>query len=385
MIPLGQRHRLSIGFVLGCITPNAGGLFYSVRRLAQEMHKLGHAVSIYSFEEAGSRDALADWSPLRPRLFPKFGRGSAVMAPGLTKALLSAHHDVVHQHGIWLPTSAAVLKWGQRTNRPTVISPRGMLDPWALGRSRWKKRLATLAYERANIRNAAALHALNEAEKDAISAAYPDCPVWVLPNGVDPAPHALRPGQHKMKTLLFMGRIDPKKGIEELIQAWPTIARDNPDWQLAIAGTGPADYAAKLLRTSERMARVTWLGDLRGAEKAKALAESGAFVLPSHSEGQPMAVLEAWAAGVPVFMSSACNLSEAFASREAIEVRPDPALLAQSISSGLKRPDLEEIGLRGQARAQRDHAWPVLARRFEALYADLADRHAPTLRRKVVR
>jgi len=379
------RHRLSIGIVLGSITPEAGGLFYSVRRMAQELLSIGHTVSVYAYDEPGAAEAMCDWAPLRPRLFSRRGVGSAAVPVGLASALVEADHDILHQHGIWLPMSYAVLSWQRSTRRPTVISPRGMLDPWALQQSVWKKRFALLAYEQANLRRASALHALNESEARAINAAYPQAQVQIIPNGVDPAPIDLRPDLSDGKTLLFLGRIDPKKGVEHLLRAWRSIAGRHLDWSLAIAGPDTSTYASDLKKRFSTVPRITWQGDVRGRAKARVLTDASAFVLPSFSEGQPMAVLEAWSAGCPVLMSEGCNFPDAFDRKEAIRLDPEHGDLATALSSALERDDLEEIGKRGKKRAERDHAWPMLTHGFDALYARLSTQGSAARARRTAR
>ncbi|MEL6168582.1 MAG: glycosyltransferase [Pseudomonadota bacterium] len=368
--------RFSIGVVLGSVTQNAGGLFTSVRRSAQELQRAGHRVTIYAPGLREDVDTFGDWAPLVPQLFPPVGPAPWGFARGLGRALRAGNHDVIHQHGIWQGFSASVRDWGRRTGGPVVIAPRGMLSTWALSRSRAKKRVAALAYERANLAQAACLQALTAAEANEIANVVPGARIEVIGNGVDPAPPRLDSRAcQEPKGLLFLGRLHPKKGLEQLISAWGQVASFCPGWELRIAGWGAPDYSARL-RTMARNARapIVFLGPVFGAEKAATLASASAFVLPSASEGQPIAALEAWAAGLPTLLTEACHLPEGRAAGASLPLSADPAELARDLRAALVRPDLAEIGARGRALVARAFSWDGVARQHADLYARLLDR-----------
>ncbi len=378
-VRLSSRNTLSVGIVMGSMSHLAGGLYQSVRRTAQELTRRGVVVTVYALEDEESAACMAPWYPLRPRLFRPVGPRPLGFAPRLTQALVAAGHDVVHQHGIWQAFSASVLGWRRRTGRPIVVSPRGMLSPWALRRSAWKKGIAAKGYERANLTGARILHALTPAEQADILAWAPGSEVVVIPNGVDPAPTLLPVGPSRMgqKTLLFLGRLDPKKGLSELIHAW-ALAKDRlPGWRLAIAGWGEIAYDRTLRQQAAWLGigdTIAFTGPLYGARKAHALASADAFVLPSYSEGQPMAVLEAWAAGLPVLMTRACNLNEGFAAGAAVEIETGPGRLATQLTDSLNRPDLPEFGLRGRKLVAERFSWDITAAAHVDVYRSIANK-----------
>ena len=285
----------------------------------------------------------------------------------------------MHQHGIWQATSLATLAWGRRTGRAVMISPRGMLDAWAAANSGPKKRLASLAYERRNLGAAACLHALAESEAQAIRAYGLKAPIAVIPNGVDlPAashaePSAAEPGRRK--TLLFLGRIHPKKGLAELIEAWAALGREAPrvaaEWRLVIAGWDDGGHLAGLRERAKRLPQelaIEFPGPLLGDDKDAALRSADAFVLPSFSEGLPMSVLEAWAYGLPTFITEACNLPEGYTRRAAIRIGTEPRKLARELAAGLVRPDLGAMGRRAEALARERFSWPEVAARHCLAY-----------------
>jgi poly(glycerol-phosphate) alpha-glucosyltransferase len=187
-------------------------------------------------------------------------------------------------------------------------------------------------------------------------------------------------GDPVRRTLLFLGRLHPKKGIRELLIAWARIAKDSPgiarSWRLAIVGWDDAGLLEQLRATTKELGlgedSVVFPGALFGEDKAAALWNADAFVLPSYSEGLPMAVLEAWAHGLPVFMTRECNLPEGFDAGAAIEIRTDPAELAAVLARALPRPDLAEVGRRGRELVRSQFSWPAIVSELRTVYDWLA-------------
>jgi len=285
------------------------------------------------------------------------------------RALARIAPDIVHTHGLWTPLSAAALAFRRRTGRPTIVSPHGMLDPWAMSNSGAKKRLALALFERAHVSGAVFIHALNSAEAEAIRAAGIRASVAIVPNGVDSNPRdAPAPDFMDRPTLLFLGRITPKKGVSELIAAFARAAPRLPGWRLAIAGW---DDRAGNVRSEATAtgADIVFPGPLFGEAKAAAFANAAAFVLPSHSEGLPMTVLEAWAAGTPVLMSAACNLPEGFAAGAAAEIPLDPLGMADVLTASLSDAGWRAAAGAAGERLVRNHfSWDDIAETFLALY-----------------
>src|SRR5262249_10183256 len=256
----------------------------------------------------------------------------------LVPALLDADLDILSAHGLWKYCSVGSHRLHRQTGRPYVVHPHGMLEPWALRNASWKKRIAAALYENQHLRGAACLRALSKAEADSIRA-YGLCnPVCVIPNGVD-LPD-LRESNTKTqsenrKTLLYLGRLHPKKNISNLIRAWNATFNSRRGsgkrWVLAIAGWDQGGYESELKRTAAG-ASIVFLGTRFNAEKSECYRTCDAFILPSLSEGLPMTVLEAWAYAKPVLMTAECNLPEGFAVEAAVRIGSS----SEEIAAGLK-------------------------------------------------
>ena len=371
---------LSLGVVVGSVSRNGGGVSAAVRNLTSAILAKGSQVTAYGVKDQYTERDLSAWGPVLPQVFGSFGPRTFGYAPELGRALTTAEHDLVHQHGLWLPTSAQILCWRKRTSRPVVISPHGMLDQWALRNSSWKKRVALAAYEKANLNGAACLHALNVAEARAIRSFGLRNPLAIIPNGVDlPDPGAILPKPSftydDRHILLFLGRLHPKKGLKELIEAWALLKRHAPDvvdnWLLTIVGWDDGGHLAGLRSLVQRYGLyrdVIFPGPIHGTAKLGVLASASAFILPSYSEGLPVAVLEAWAHAQPVFMTGACNLPEGFASDAAIEITTEPEEIATQLADHLPDPALHERGHAGQKLVVEQFTWPRIAGMHDAVF-----------------
>ncbi|MEM8852603.1 MAG: glycosyltransferase [Pseudomonadota bacterium] len=286
------------------------------------------------------------------------------------KALRFHGVQLVHTHGLWTGLSTAALNWAQRTGGPTLVSPHGMLDGWAMTRSRWKKRAAMALVERRHLNSATCVHALTEHERSTLRTLGVTAPIAVVPNGVSqPDPLALSPPAWLDRpTLLFLGRIHEKKGLLPLIAAWSKASGRLEGWQLAIAGweDGPCDVRAEAARCE---GRIIFPGPLYGDDKQAALTHASAFVLPSHSEGMPIAVLEAMAHGRPVLMSAACALPEAVDAGAAARISTDHDAMAVSLTQHLNDADwLGEAGKAGRKLVAERFDWDKIADLWRAIY-----------------
>lgn len=368
---------LSVGIVTPTVSRAGGGIFPIVLAHARELATYGHQVVVHGLDcdPKGIDRSLWEGVALSLHRPGPFG-----YAPRLLDDLLAADHDILHQHGLWLYPSVAVSRWRARTERSTVISVQGMLEPWALTNSAWKKRIAAIVFESGNLRNAGAIHC-SAGERGGVHRSVPGAPIAVIPNGTDlPSLAALRKARvssaNGKKTLLFMGRLHPKKGIAELIEAYSLLQRTEPTlssrWHLVIAGWDDGGYAQGFQELARNLGLdsddVTFPGPRFGKDKSALLASADAFVLPSYSEGFPMAVLEAWAHGLPVLMTQECNIPEGFAAGAAIQIGCRPRTLVAELARALARDDLPAIGSAGRALVESRFAWPSVVADLTQVY-----------------
>ncbi len=366
---------MRVGLLTASASRQAGGLFWSVRSLAKQFQSQGVQVQVFSGRDAYSEEDSTAWGAVSLQMLATTWPGSFGFSPGLRKRLLAEDADLLHTQGLWMYPSVAAWSWGRRTGKPWLVSPRGMLDPWAIGNARWKKLLAGLVYENRHLRGATCLHALCKAEADAFRAYGLTNPVAVIPNGVELPEFSAEPvipewagGLPKgARVLLFLGRLHPKKGLPALLDAWARVSRStDAPWFLVIAGWDQHGHRAELERMVATLridGSVRFVGPQFGEQKAASLQRADAFVLPSLSEGLPMAVLEAWAYQLPVIMTPQCNLPEGFIAGAAVPVDADSESIRGALSTlfGLSDEAREQMGARGRQLVEERFTWSTVA------------------------
>ena len=392
--------------VMDSISRAGGGLFDAERCLQRQLADEGVEAVVLGLEDRYSREDAAKWAPVRPRVFPLCGPTAVGWSPAQHEALQRETADVLYRAGLWTLPSRAAHRWSRTHGKPEIIAPHGMLDPWALRQSAWKKRLVRWAYEDAHLRDAACLRALCHSEADSIRAYGLTNPIAIIPNGVEvPEDRGQGTGDRGQgtgrKTLLFLGRLHPKKGLVNALRAWADIPtkdqgpRTKDAWQFVITGWDQGGHEAELKRlcdeldirwadaelsvvgcqlsealddgapptpsssqmrgprfaqgalsrstdngqrTTDNRVSVLFLGPVFGEAKDALLRRADAFILPSFSEGLPMSVLEAWAYGLPVLMTEHCNLPEGFAAGAAIRIGTDVASIAEGMRELMSLP-----------------------------------------------
>ncbi len=374
---------MKVGFLVGSVSREAGGLFQSVRGLAKAVASANMAASVFGISDEKSAVDSLEWRPLSVHAFrPRFRAWG--YSNQLLPALLRADLDILSTHGLWKYCSVASHQWHRRSGQPYIVHPHGMLEPWALRNARWKKQIAALLYEHTHLHDAACLRALCEAEEQSIRAYGMRNPICIIPNGVDlpelvessalevESPPIQKFAQGR-KVLLYLGRLHPKKNVANLVRAWKqTLDSDAPisnSWILAIAGWGKTAYEQKLQDLAAGPS-VVFVGAQFGAEKNACYRACDAFILPSLSEGLPMAVLEAWAHAKPVLMTPECNLLEGFAAGAALQIGAGP----EEIAAGLKQvtkmndEDRRAMGDRGRTLVSTKFSWPRIGEQMRSVY-----------------
>ena len=268
--------------------------------------------------------------------------------------------DLVHIHALFSHSSIAAGMIANYRGIPYVVRPLGVLNKWGMeNRRRSLKRLSLRHIELPMLRRAAGIHYTSSAERREASAAHPD--IGLLPSVVIPLPIETKLDEdssrlarfHQRFTevgdrpiVLFLSRIDPKKGIELLLSALMEIVKSVPDVLLVLAGAGDERYLAALRAKIEAKGlfnNVLWAGFLEGKEKAAAFRAATVYVLPSYSENFGIAAAEALAAGAPSILSDQVAISDDVASADAGIVVPcEPAAIAKAILSLLQDAELRK-------------------------------------------
>lgn len=362
-----------IGLVSAWASRLGGGVFEAVVAQARLIEAQGGEALVFALADKHSAEDAARFGAAQVQVFPVKGPAQIGYAPALLPALLGAGLDCLHLHGIWMYPSLAASRWARASGRAYVVSPHGMLDPWITVRGRWKKALARVGYERTNWRQASFLHALTQREaKDIARESGRQDSVVIANAGPEAGPVAKTP---RAPHLLYIGRIHPKKNLIALVDAWQRAERPT-EARLTLAGWGDeADVAELQIAVAAAGPSVEFVGPVYGGAK-QALLEAARFtVLPSHSEGLPMAVLEGWAAGTPAILTGECNLPEGFAAKAALECGYDAATIAPALDAALRIDDADWLAMAGAAHglATGPFAAETIAARWGEAYLRAID------------
>jgi glycosyltransferase involved in cell wall biosynthesis len=346
-----------------------GGPIFAVHGLCRALARRGHEVHVFTTNVDGPGtsdvplDCPVEMDGVRVHYFASQFRRlyySSTMRNALRTFVPLC--GAVHVHSVFLwPTSAAA-RIAARAGVPYVVSPRGMLVEELIRRkSRIAKSLWLRAVERETLRDAALIHFTSQRELDDARALWLPLPAQaVVPNGIElPPPNHAPHGSE----LLFLGRLNWKKGLDRLIEAMKLL----PEARLAIAGNDEESYTATL----PRAANVRFIGAVSGAEKDALLRNAAALVLPSISENFGNVVLEAMAVQTPVVVTPEVGLAKDVDAAGAGVVTPnDPPLLADALRALLAdQARRAEMGRRGRALVEARFTWDRVAAEMEEHYA----------------
>ena len=296
--------------------------------------------------------------------------------------------DLIHIHEIWHHAGYAAYKAARRNPIPFVITPHGELGEWHLRHKAMKKRVyMTLILDRM-LRSADALHAITPAEKSRIVELGYDTPVTIAPNGIDPAQFDILPDPSDLldrfpvlkgkRIILYLGRLNPTKGLDILARSFSRISHRSPDTVLLVAGPdeeGGRRQMESILRYEGVAEKVVFTGMLGGEDKMAVLALADLFVLPSYSEGFSIAVLEALASRLPVVITKACNFPEVEEHGAGFVVESNEEALSGTIGKLLSDPYLRaSMGECGRKLVAERYTWQATASKIADLYRTLVAR-----------
>ncbi|MCB9321710.1 MAG: glycosyltransferase [Lewinellaceae bacterium] len=209
----------------------------------------------------------------------------------LNSNLMNSNTNLFHGHGLWQMPVHQMSLTAQKRKIPYVISTRGMLEPWSLEQSKWKKFLAMKMYQENDLNKSACIHATSNLEAINIRNLGFKAPIAIIPNGINLNKYTINKTpklNQKIKTILFLSRIHPKKGLEILINAWELIPKQYKiHWQIEIIGDGDKTYIenlTKLIETKDLIGQINFKGPLYGTEKINKYKDADIFVLPTFSE-----------------------------------------------------------------------------------------------------
>ena len=368
---------------------NSSGTTHIVGPLSEAQARLGAQVDVAFVEKAGGQAVLPEPKLVTSHRFPAtLDLGN----PGISLPFRSfmneqvSCYDVVHIHAIWNFPTYWAMRSADRLSVPYIVAPQGSLDNWALQARRKGRRLYETIVEKPLFQRARYIQALSKSEAEQIRAFGIEAPIVEIPNGVDPnmfsgtsAPLASQIGLASgQKTLLFLSRLHPKKGADILLKAFAQSKNLRDGWTLVVAGndagSGYADKLKELARQLQLQDRCRFIGEVRGKNKVATLCGADAFVLPTHSEGLPVALLEALAAGLPVITSPGANLPELTSVGAGIVVPNTPEAVCAAMEDVAENPEAATaMANRGRNLVMTHFAWSAIAQQTLEIYHEMTN------------
>ena len=381
--------------VVSHLDPRYGGLSSAVPALGRHLDEISHiGTSLAAFCVPGEHYEPEGYVHGQLTFWPA-SRKQWMSLPFRSNPLreefeaLARKVDGVHIHGLWEASTNVGAATARKVGIPYIVSAHGMLEPWALRNHRLRKLVYSFVIESHNVRRAAGLHALSQAEAHQFIRFGARTSIAVIPNGVDiPVSTDASlfldsfPLLRGKRILLFLSRLHPKKGVDLLLKAWSEITSSFPDAHLVLAGPDFEDTRATLehmVVANKLESSVTFAGMLRDSLKWSAFAAAECFILPSHSEGLSVSILEAMSVGLPVIVTWPCNMPEVreFQTGWLIPTTV-PALTAAILELFQNSPETNrQIGARGKDLIATRFTWPVVAQQMADFYSWVQGAPAP--------
>ena len=329
-----------------------------------------------------------DMGGVQVTYFPRSTRGSYFWSPRLGRATKdqAGEFDLMHVNGVFSYLSRVASDAAHSSGVPFLISPRGMLMPWAIGHKSLKKKSYMRLFERRRIDQAAALVCTDEYEVEGIKRLGIQRPLYLIPNGINTRRFMELPDRGMIRcklqipdgdeVILMLGRLHPIKRPDLAAQAFGIIASKYPNSHLVFAGPDEAGLEKslrKIARQANAGERIHFTGLLDPAGVLQALADADIFLTTSESENFGMAVAEAMSAGLPVVISEKIGISRYVARSEAGRV---VSLDLESVANGLacllkQSNSLHEMGLRARRAAVENFDIAVVTQKMVDCYTEV--------------
>ena len=316
--------------VIHTLDPRRGGPVECVRQLGQYFSRAGHSFEVVAAADRIEDDWVGEFPVKVYPLGPAYGEYAYSPRVGTWLKKYARNHDVIFINGVWQAHTRTAARIARNLGIPYFVYAHGLLDPWnrsAHPLKYVKKFLYWAVAEKSTLQNANGV-VFTSSEEARLAEHYFPVSGWkpiVAGNGIArpaPAPpptedpdaeHLFQrfPQIAGRRVWLYLGRIHPKKGLENLLQAFPYVSDDLEAPLLVIVGDGERRYIERLKQMSIELGKdknIQWTGPLYGHEKWAAFRASEVFVLPSHQENFGIVVVESLALGIPVITTKAVNI-----------------------------------------------------------------------------
>ena len=375
--------------VVPSLAPEWGGPVKVVNELAGALEAIGVSSEIISAQgrRVGNPETVTNDIPIHLFETGPIARLWTAPPPGLKKTLARKipDFDLVHIQELWHYPGYIASKIARSRNVPYIVTIHGELNEWNLQQKRLKKQIYMTAIQRGILQKSAALHAITQAESNRIRQLEIETPVAMIPNGIHTEEFENLPDRSQFVSrypelenrliVLFLGRIQQKKGLDILAQAFGNLVRTRHDVRLVVAGPDEDNTLTEIktiLKSQGALEKAVFPGMLTGEQKLEALSAADIFALTSYSEGFSVALLEALSAGLPLVITDECNFPEVGDSRAGFVVRPNDSETARALMSLLDSADLRrEMSQNARRLVRSNYTWERIAEKMFTLYGNV--------------
>ncbi|MDJ0674833.1 MAG: glycosyltransferase [Calothrix sp. MO_167.B42] len=387
---------MRILFIAPYIGATYGGTSKIVTELIQGIGRPGVTVDLVTTDANGSENLdvpLNVWIPekcYRIQYFNCWHWNDFIFSPSLVSWLANhvIDYELVHTHTIFAPL-ILFSQWICKFHHiPYIVTPHGMLESWALSYKAWKKQMYYALFENRTLKQSSTIQATASSEVDNIKSLGLNTPIVFIPNGIHchefenlPEPEIFYqnfPATRNKTLILFLGRIDPKKGLDLLAPAFAKVHEKFPETHLVIAGPDSIGFLPTVknyFTQASCLDAVTFTGMLTGELKFAALTAASLYVAPSYSEGFSMSVLEGMASGLTCVITTGCNFPEAAAAQAAHMVDIDADAIANALIQCLSNPQsAKAMGDRARDFICQNYTWEHAAEKLIQVYRAIIDK-----------
>lgn len=345
----------------------SGGLRTTVKNLHNKLINHGFSSKIVTTRKEQNDDVY----------LVKGGKTPWRFSTNLKNILRQIHKEesisVIHIHGVWMYPQFLSSKFAFENKIPFLISCHGMYEPWLWKKGKFKKHTYFTNVVKKPFSKANCIHAITEGEAKELKKLFPRTRIELIPNLIENNIIETSKIILPEKYILFLGRIDEKKGIDLLIEAFAQIKNNN--FKLKIAGSFNKyklvlDALVKQYKLEDK---IEFLGLVVKEEKEKLFKEAFAFIAPSHSEVVGMVNLEAAILGTPVVTTFQTGLDKNWANNGGVLINPT----VKEIQTALQKVfswSIEERYQKGNALkqyVQENYSWQHRFKDWIKLYENI--------------
>lgn len=372
---------ISIAHITDNMSISAGGVPAVIRQLVSNSSRFNGSSSVlYAEGDASDLKDIASLFKCYPSGPFRFWQYSPKLPSLFIECInsLCTRNPIAHIHGLWTAPSTVASFVASSNNIPLIFSAHGELEPWLWNGQGIRKKLKKIAFwnllgKRAHSKSSL-IHAITPLEKDNLHKIFPSIDIEIIPNSIfihNDAP----PSRDLRKSILFIGRIDPKKGVDTLIKSFSLCNLGN-EWKIDILGPCPSEkYLSSLKHLVSSLgldSQVCFHGSVFGLKKQEFLDTSWILAVPSHSEAVGLVNLESAAHYLPSLTTYQTGLYDwtdggGLLSDDSVEAFS--SLLSQS--SQWTFEERLSRGIASRSLVESRYAWDVNLPKWQSLYTSL--------------